>query len=92
MTVEQIVDIPPDYRIFIDLPRSIPSGVKARVEISVSTIETKERNASEFTPSYEIEEVRRLLQKEMSERGTEEVKAASGEGWEAYIKERYAQP
>jgi hypothetical protein len=80
MTIEQTVEIPADYRIFIDLPHSIPTGVKARVEISVPAAETQ------------IEEVRRLLQKEMTEKGTSEVKAAAGDGWEAHVKERYAEP
>jgi hypothetical protein len=34
-----------------------------------------------------LEEVRRLLQKEMSEKGTLAVTAANGDGWEAHVME-----
>jgi hypothetical protein len=34
-----------------------------------------------------IEEVRQLLQKEMAEKGTLAVTAASGDGWEAHVME-----
>ncbi|MCL1992227.1 MAG: hypothetical protein FWG66_04700 [Spirochaetes bacterium] len=40
----------------------------------------------------EIEHIRRLLQKEMSEQGTSKLATKSGDGWEAYIRERYAEP
>jgi hypothetical protein len=36
-----------------------------------------------------IEDVRQLLQKEMAEKGTTAVKAASGDGWEAHVKEHH---
>jgi hypothetical protein len=91
MTITQTVDIPADYRVFIDLPRSIPSGVKARVEISVPAAETKDQNGSAFSPFSKIGEVRRLLQREMTEKGTSEIKAAAGDGWEAHVRERYAE-
>jgi hypothetical protein len=48
MTIEQTVTIPADYRIFIDLPRSVPSGVKASIKINIST-------------SDSLDEVRQLL-------------------------------
>jgi len=35
MTITQTVEIPADYRIFLDLPRSIPAGVKAQVHIDI---------------------------------------------------------
>jgi hypothetical protein len=35
MTIEQTIEIPADRRIFLDLPLSIPAGVKARVEINI---------------------------------------------------------
>jgi hypothetical protein len=38
-----------------------------------------------------IDEVRRLLQKEMAQNGTAAETAASGSGWEAHVRERYAQ-
>jgi hypothetical protein len=84
MTVEQIVEIPADYRVFFELPHSIPSGVKAKVAISIPATVTN------FPPSIEIEDVRKLLQKEMAERGTSAVTAQAGDGWEAHVREHYA--
>jgi len=37
-----------------------------------------------------FDEVRRLLQKEMTEKGTLTVTAANGDGWEAHVMEHYA--
>jgi len=39
----------------------------------------------------EIENVRLLLQKEMAEKGTSAVAVAAGDGWEEYVRERYAE-
>ena len=86
MTIEQTVVIPADYRISIELPRSIPVGAKARVEISIPTMITNEQK-----DSAEIENVRKLLQQEMTEKGTSTVMAASGEGWEVHVREHYAE-
>jgi uncharacterized protein (DUF1501 family) len=91
MTVEQIVDVPADYRIFIDLPRSIPTGVKARIEINVPATETNNRNGSVVPSSSKMEEVRQLLQKEMTEKGTSEITAVTGDGWESHVREHYAE-
>jgi hypothetical protein len=91
MIVEQIVDIPADYRISLELPRSIPTGIKARVAISVPVMDTKSQSGSAFPQSVELEEVRRLLQEEMTEKGTSGVTAVTGDGWEAHVKERYAE-
>ena len=88
MTIEQIVDIPADYRIFLELPHSIPTGVKARVEVNIPAMGTKSKNDS----VTEIEYVRRLLQKEMAEKGTSAITASAGDGWEAHIMEHYAEP
>jgi len=90
MTVTQTVEIPADYRIFLELPHSVPTGVRARVEISVPTMETKGQNDSSSL-SDEIENVRLLLRKEMTEKGTLTTDAASGDGWEAHVRERYAE-
>ena len=38
MTIEQTVEIPANYRIFLELPRSVPTGVNARVSISIPTV------------------------------------------------------
>ena len=79
MTIEQTVDIPADRRIFLELPSSVPSGVKAKVKINIPT-------------SDGIDEVRQLLQKEMTEKGTISRLTKSGDGWEAHVRERYAEP
>jgi len=78
MTIEQTVEVPVDYRIFLELPHSIPSGVKASIKINI--------------PAFnKIDEVRLLLQEEMAKNGTAAVPAASGNGWEAHVQERYAE-
>jgi len=38
MTIEQTVAIPADYRIFLELPRSVPIGANARVSITIPTV------------------------------------------------------
>ena len=43
-------------------------------------------------PSADIEDVRLLMQKEMAEKGTSAVVAAAGDGWEAHVMGRYAEP
>jgi hypothetical protein len=84
MTIEQIVAIPNDYLISLELPRSIPVGVKARVKIDISAVSPQ--------PAFEIEEVRKILQKEIIDKETSTIKTASGDGWETHVKERYAEP
>ena len=37
MTITQTVAIPADYRIYLELPRSVPVGVQARVSITIPT-------------------------------------------------------
>jgi hypothetical protein len=37
MTIEQTIAIPADYRIFLELPRSVPIGANARVSINIPT-------------------------------------------------------
>ena len=80
MTIEQTVTIPDNRLIHIELPSSIPAGIKARIEVSI---------LGKSLPVPEgIEDVRQLLQKEMTENGTSK---ATGSGWEANVMERYAQ-
>ena len=79
MTIEQTVEIPADYRISLELPRSVPVGVNARVSISIPA-------------SDSLDEVRLLLKKEMARNGTADVPAVSGDGWEVHVRERYAEP
>ena len=38
MTIEQTVAIPADYRLLLELPRSLPVGVNARVSINIPTV------------------------------------------------------
>jgi hypothetical protein len=75
MTVEQTVIIPDDYRIFLELPRSVPCGIEATVKIKIPA-------------SEKIDEVRRMLREEMAQNGTD---AASGDGWETHVREHYAE-
>ena len=80
MTIEQTVTIPADRLIHIELPSSIPAGVRARVEVNI---------LGKSLPAPEgIDDVRQLLQKAMAENGTSN---ATGSGWEANVMERYAQ-
>ena len=37
MTIEQIIEIPADHRIFLDLPRDLPVG-KAKVELTFTPL------------------------------------------------------
>jgi len=91
MVIEQTIEIPADYRLLLELPRSVPTGVKAHVEINIPAEIPKGEN--DFVPpiTAEIEDIRQLLQKEMAEKGTLTISAANGDGWEAHVKERYAE-
>jgi hypothetical protein len=91
MTIEQTIEVPVDHRIYLELPRSIPAGVSARIEISVPAMETNGTDDSTHQP-VDIEIVRQLLRQEMTEKGTLAVTAEAGSGWETHIKERYAKP
>ena len=82
MTITQTVDIPDSHRLTIDVPKEVPAG----------------RTVLTFTPAgtrnlkpMEIEDVRRLLHKEMAEKGTSAIIAAAGDGWEAHVREHYAE-
>ena len=87
MTITQTVEIPSDYRISIELPRSVQIGAKARVDINILPARSVKN-----LPDSEIEHVRLLLQKEMAEKGTNTIAADNGDGWEAHVKEHYAEP
>jgi len=92
MVIEQTVTIPSNYRIFLELPRIVPSGIKAQVKLYIPVDSTNERDDSIFCPPFDIDEIRQLLQKEMADKGTLTVTTTSGDGWEAYVRERYAEP
>jgi hypothetical protein len=89
MIIGQTVEIPADYRIFLEIPRSIPSGIKAKVEIRIPDAITNGQSDSTVPLTDKIEEIRLLLQKEMSEKGTSTITAA--DGWEAHVMEHYAE-
>lgn len=84
MTITQTIEVPADYRISLDLPRSVPSGVKANIKIEIPAVTVKDTGS--------IDKVRKLLQKEMAQKGTSQIKTESAAGWEANVMERYAQP
>jgi hypothetical protein len=94
MTIEQTVEIPADYRIFLELPRSVPIGVMARVAISVPFEDAGREDVVPLSieQTDEMGDVRLLLQKEMAEQGTAAIAVTAGDGWEAHIRERYAEP
>ena len=50
MTIEQTVAIPTDYRIFLELPRSVPTGVNARVSITIPTVLETQSNIEIVKP------------------------------------------
>ena len=83
--------MPGDYRIFLELPRSVPIGAKAQVQIQIPPVSTNEDLGSVTSQPDEIINVRQLLQKEMSEKGTLAAIAVSGDGWEVYVRERHAE-
>lgn len=79
MVVEQIIDIPADRRITLEIPQSVPIG---KVILSFTPVKN--------TSVVKIEDVRKLLHKEMTEKGTLKIEANSGDGWTAHVKETYA--
>jgi hypothetical protein len=38
VTIEQTIKIPSDYRLYLELPRTVPTGVMAKVEINIPTV------------------------------------------------------
>ena len=100
MSVTQTVEIPASRRITLDVPREVPVGTVVLTFTPAETERIKERvfgcakgqfhMAEDFDAP--LEDVRRLLQKEMAEKGTSAVTAASGDGWEAHVMEHYAEP
>ena len=87
MTVEQIVDIPASRRIALKVPRTVPVG---KTILSFTPVSAQTADVS--TEALHIEDIRQLLQKEMAEKGTLAVTAASGDGWESHVMEHYAEP
>ena len=90
MTIEQIVEIPANRRIAIEVPRAVPIGKTILSFTPVSVSRTNNISHHVITETLQIEEVRQLLQKEMAEQGTLAVTAANGDGWEAHVMGHYA--
>ena len=38
VTIEQTITVPADYRLFLELPRSIPIGARAKVSVAIPTV------------------------------------------------------
>ena len=57
MTITQTVKIPADYRIFLELPRSVPSGIMANININIPAISAKalEQNTKAFWGKFDAE-------------------------------------
>jgi hypothetical protein len=47
MTIEQTVEIPANYRLLLELPRSVPVGARAKVKINIPAAEETTKNGSE---------------------------------------------
>jgi len=84
MKTTQTVVIPASHRLTINVPPEVPAGP---VILTFTPAEIEQVEDID-----EIDEVRMLLQKEMAEKGTSAVVAAAGDGWEAHVRERYAEP
>ena len=50
MTIEQTIAIPADYRIFLELPRSVPIGAQARVSITIPTAYESKSGVKQVKP------------------------------------------
>ena len=84
MTITQTVEIPVSRRITIDVPSEIPLGPAILAFTPAAELSGNNTRA--------VEDVRQLLQKEMTEQGTYSVPATAGDGWEAHVRELYAEP
>ncbi|MCL2831940.1 MAG: hypothetical protein FWD78_02110 [Treponema sp.] len=91
MIIEQTITIPADYRILLELPKSVPSGIKAQVKIDIPSVSVQKNNDLRAQTSLKIGDIRKILRNEMKEKDTLTEATASGDGWEAYVKERYVQ-
>ena len=58
MTIEQMVAIPTDYRISLELPRSVPAGTVAQVSITIPLVYESRSGSNSTTP---IESFRGIL-------------------------------
>jgi len=90
MVVEQIVDIPANHRITLDVPRTVPEGRTILTFTPASNAHTAEDSPRTTRKALPIEDIRNLLQKEMAEKGTSTIHTESGDGWTAHVMETYA--
>ena len=99
MITTQTIVVPANHQLTIDVPPEVPTGP---VILTFTPAEAEHKRIPVFGCAngqfqmaediYEIEDIRLLLQKEMAEKGTSALVAASGDGWEAHVRERYAEP
>jgi len=92
MMIEQIVEVPVNHRMIIDVPLEIPAGsviLAFRPATDQRADKVKQMNRTSFT--NRLEEVRQLLKKEMAQNGTLDIPVTSGDGWEAHVREQYAE-
>jgi hypothetical protein len=85
MTIEQTVEIPANRRITLEVPRTVPVG---KTILSFTPVPVSQ--TADISTGTTIEDIRRLLHKEMTEKGTLTVTAANGDGWETHVMEHYA--
>jgi len=90
MTIEQTIEIPANRRITLEVPRTVPVGKTILSFTPVSVSQTADVSTGAAAQAQQVEDIRRLLQKEMTEMGTLAVTAANGDGWEAHVMEHYA--
>jgi hypothetical protein len=98
MKTSQTVVVPASHRLTIDVPPEVPAGpviltfTPAEVEQKRNPVFSRARGQFHMAEDIdEIKDVRLLLQKEMAEKGTLAVAVAAGDGWEAHVRERYAE-
>ena len=55
MTITHTVKIPDDYRIFLELPRSFPSGIMVKINIDIPVISEKalDQNVKAFWEKFD---------------------------------------
>ena len=93
MMIERTVEVPASHRLTIKVPPEVPTGPVILTFRSATVQRIDKANQMPKTPfTDQLEEVRQLLKKEMAQNGTTDIPVASGDGWEAHVRERYAEP
>jgi hypothetical protein len=59
MTIEQTVEIPANHRLHLELPRTVPTGVMATVEINIPTVVDAFQNSPQ--PGTPVKSFRGIL-------------------------------